>query len=30
MITGWLFYDLMHEGNAANTSPNGNRIWLDL
>jgi len=27
MITGWLLYDLMHETNAANTNPNGNRIW---
>ena len=27
MITGWLFYDSMHEGNAANTNPNGKKIW---
>ncbi len=27
LITGWLFYDLMHESNAATTNPNGNRIW---
>jgi hypothetical protein len=27
MITGWLFYDLIHEGNAANTNPNGTDIW---
>jgi hypothetical protein len=27
MITGWLLYDLMHEGNAANTNPNGSQIW---
>jgi hypothetical protein len=27
MITGWLLYDLMHESNAANTNPNGKRIW---
>ena len=22
-LTGWLFYDSMHTGNAANTNPNG-------
>ena len=27
MITGWLFYDLIHEHNAANTNPNGTQIW---
>jgi len=27
MITGWLFYDAMHTGNAANTNPNGKKIW---
>jgi len=27
MVTGWLFYDSMHEDNAANTNPNGRRIW---
>jgi len=27
MITGWLLYDLMHESNAANTNPNGKKIW---
>jgi hypothetical protein len=27
MISGWLLYDFMHEGNAANTNPNGQRIW---
>jgi len=27
MITGWLLYDLIHEGNAANTNPNGSQIW---
>jgi hypothetical protein len=27
MITGWLFYDSMHEVNAANTNPPGGRIW---
>jgi hypothetical protein len=27
MVTGWLFYDAMHTGNAANTNPNGKQIW---
>jgi hypothetical protein len=27
MVTGWLFYDSMHEANAANTNPRGTRIW---
>jgi hypothetical protein len=27
MVTGWLFYDAMHTGNAANTNPNGKKIW---
>ena len=27
MVTGWLFYDSMHEVNAANTNPHGRRIW---
>ena len=27
LISGWLFYDLMHERNAANTNPHGNQIW---
>jgi hypothetical protein len=27
MVTGWLFYDSMHEGNAANTNPHGRAIW---
>jgi hypothetical protein len=27
MVTGWLFYDSMHEGNAANTNPHGKSIW---
>jgi hypothetical protein len=27
MISGWLFYDLIHEHNAANTNPNGRQIW---
>jgi hypothetical protein len=27
MVTGWLFYDSMHEGIAANTNPNGKNIW---
>jgi hypothetical protein len=27
MVTGWLFYDSMHEHNAANTSPHGTQIW---
>ena len=27
MVTGWLFYDSMHEANAANTNPHGRRIW---
>ena len=27
MVTGWLLYDLMHELNAANTNPNGKKIW---
>jgi hypothetical protein len=27
MVTGWLFYDSMHEGNSANTNPNGKSIW---
>jgi hypothetical protein len=27
MITGWLFYDLIHEHNAATTNPNGTQIW---
>jgi hypothetical protein len=27
MISGWLFYDLIHEHNAANTNPNGAQIW---
>jgi hypothetical protein len=27
MISGWLFYDLIHEHNAANTNPNGTQIW---
>jgi len=27
MISGWLFYDLIHERNAANTNPNGRQIW---
>ena len=26
MVTGWLFYDSMHEANAANTNPRGTRI----
>jgi hypothetical protein len=26
MITGWLFYDSMHEGNAANTKTSGVRL----
>jgi hypothetical protein len=25
--TGWLFYDSMHEHNAANTNPRGSQIW---
>jgi hypothetical protein len=27
MVTGWLFYDSIHEHNAANTSPHGTQIW---
>jgi hypothetical protein len=27
MVTGWLFYDSMHEHNAANTNPHGSQIW---
>jgi hypothetical protein len=27
MISGWLFYDLIHEHNAANTNPHGSDIW---
>jgi hypothetical protein len=27
LVTGWLFYDSMHEGNAANTNPHGQKIW---
>ena len=27
MVTAWLFYDAMHTGNAANTNPNGKKIW---
>ncbi len=27
MISGWLFYDLIHEPNAANTNPDGKQIW---
>jgi hypothetical protein len=27
MVTGWLFYDSMHESNAASTNPHGRRIW---
>jgi hypothetical protein len=27
MVTGWLFYDSMHEANAANTNPQGQKIW---
>jgi hypothetical protein len=27
MVTGWLFYDSMHESNAANTNPHGKDIW---
>jgi hypothetical protein len=27
MVTGWLFYDSMHEANAANTNPYGRAIW---
>ena len=27
MISGWLFYDLIHERNAANTNRNGGQIW---
>ena len=27
MVTGWIFYDSMHEGNAANTNPHGKSIW---
>ena len=27
MVTGWLSYDAMHTGNAANTNPNGKKIW---
>ena len=27
MVTGWLFYDSMHESNAANTNPHGTQIW---
>jgi hypothetical protein len=27
IITGWLFYDSMHEGNAANTNPRGKSVW---
>jgi hypothetical protein len=27
MVTGWLFYDSMHEHNAANTNPHGRQIW---
>jgi hypothetical protein len=30
MIGGWLLYDLMHEKNAANTNPNGNRSGARL
>ena len=27
MVTGWLFYDSMHEHNSANTNPHGTQIW---
>src|SRR6266550_4490408 len=27
MVTGWLFYDAMHTRNAADTNPNGKKIW---
>jgi hypothetical protein len=27
MVTDWLFYDSMHERNAANTNPHGKSIW---
>jgi hypothetical protein len=27
MVTGWLFYDSMHEHNAATTNPHGSQIW---
>jgi hypothetical protein len=30
MVTGWLFYDSMHEGNAANTNPRQTNLALDL
>ncbi len=27
MVTGWLFYDAMHTRNAADTNPNGKKVW---